>query len=215
MNTELTRRRFIRNTAVLGAGVASLATPRAIRAANKATNRIVVGVMGLYRGRAHIHRYLDIPNAEIGYVCDVDERRVASGLQDVTEKQDTAAQGITDFRRMLEDKNLDAVSIATPNFWHAPATILACSAGKHVYVEKPGSHNAREGELMVAAARKYRRVVQMGNQRRSHPAFIEGIAKLHEGVIGEVLFARCWFRSARGSIGKGQSAPIPEWLDWT
>src|SRR6185436_6564570 len=100
------------------------------------------------------------------------------------------------------------------NFWHAPATILACAAGKHVYVEKPGSHNAREGEMMVEAARKHGRLVQMGNQRRSQPGIIEGIERVRRGEIGRVLFARCWYSGARGSIGKGKEAPPPAWLDY-
>jgi predicted dehydrogenase len=115
---------------------------------------------------------------------------------------------------MLDDPSLDAVFIATCNHWHAPATILACKAGKHVYVEKPGSHNAREGELMVEAARKYERVVQMGNQRRTWPAIREAMEKLHAGAIGKVRFARCTYNSERGSIGRGKPAEVPEGLDW-
>ena len=115
---------------------------------------------------------------------------------------------------MLEDKTVDAISIAAPNHWHAPATILACAAGKHVYVEKPGSHNAREAELMAAAARQYDRKVQMGNQRRSWPGIIEMIEQLRGGVIGPIRYARCWYNSARGSIGKGKPAAVPASLDY-
>ena len=119
-----------------------------------------------------------------------------------------------DFRRILDDPSVDALFIATPNFWHAPATILACAAGKHVYVEKPGSHNAREGEWMVAAARKHKRVVQMGAQRRSWPGVLEGIAKLRAGVIGRVLSARCCYIASRPGIGRGQQVPVPDGLDY-
>ena len=125
---------------------------------------------------AHIAGYLALPNAEIGYICDVDSRAVEKGIAAVAKKQQRKPQGVKDLRRMLDNPDVDAVSIATPDHWHAPATILACAAGKHVYVEKPGSHNLRESELMVAAARKYKRVVQMGNQRRSWPWVIESIA---------------------------------------
>jgi len=104
--------------------------------------------------------------------------------------------------------------IAAPNFWQAPAAILACAAGKHVYVEKPGSHNAAEARLMVAAARKHDRKVQMGNQRRSLPAIIEAVDKVRGGAIGTPRFARCWYEATRGGIGKGQAAAVPEWLDW-
>ncbi len=120
-----------------------------------------------------------------------------------------------DLRQILDDKKVDAVFIATPNFWHAPATIMACAAGKHVYVEKPGSHNAWEAETMVAAARKHKRTVQMGNQRRSWPALIEAVEKLRGGVIGKLHYARCWYDNARKTIGKGKPAPIPENLDYT
>jgi predicted dehydrogenase len=115
---------------------------------------------------------------------------------------------------VLEDKAVDAISIAAPNHWHAPATILACAAGKHVYVEKPGSHNAGESALMVAAARRHDRKVQMGNQRRSWPAIIEMIEQLHSGIIGPLRYARCWYTNARGSIGKGKPAAVPSTLDY-
>ena len=116
---------------------------------------------------------------------------------------------------MLENPDVDAVSIATPDHWHAPATILACAAGKHVYVEKPGSHNLHESELMVAAARKYKRVVQMGNQRRSWPWVIEAIEALHAGELGQVCFARGWYTNHRASIGHGKQVPVPDWLDYS
>jgi predicted dehydrogenase len=114
----------------------------------------------------------------------------------------------------LEEPELDAVSIATPDHWHAPAAILACKAGKHVYVEKPGSHNGHESELLVAAARKYKRVVQMGNQRRSWPWVIEAIDALHSGELGNVYFARAWYTNHRASIGHGKVVPVPDWLDY-
>src|SRR5207249_2074081 len=130
-------------------------------------------------------------------ICDVDSRAIERGIAAVAKKQPRKPKGIKDMRQMLESKDLDAIFIATPNHWHAPATILACAAGKHVYVEKPGSHNPHEGELMVAAARKHKRVVQMGNQRRSFPALIEAVQKMREGVIGKVLYARTVYTSAR------------------
>jgi predicted dehydrogenase len=122
---------------------------------------------------------------------------------------------VKDIRTVLDDKAVDALFIAAPNFWHAPATILACAAGKHVYVEKPGSHNAQEGEWMVAAARKHKRIVQMGTQRRSWPAVVEAIEKLRAGVIGKVVSARTWYNANRGSIGRGKPVPVPAHLDYT
>jgi len=129
--------------------------------------------------------------------------------------QERPAKFVKDFREILSDPEVDVISIAAPNFWHAPATILACQAGKHVYVEKPGSHNAREGELMVEAARKNDRKVQMGNQRRSFPGIMEGMAKLHGGVIGTVRSGRANYFSGRKSIGQGKPAPVPANLDYT
>ncbi len=97
----------------------------------------------------------------------------------------------------MEDKSIDAIYIATPDHWHAPLTIMGCRAGKHVYVEKPLSHNPHEGELAVMAARKYNRVVQMGAQRRSAPVLTEGIEQLHKGIIGRVYFAKTWYTNMR------------------
>jgi len=116
---------------------------------------------------------------------------------------------------VLDDPNIDAVSIAMPDHWHTPATILACSARKHVYVEKPGSHNGEESEWIVAAARKYGRKVQMGNQRRSWPWVQEAIGALHAGELGQLYFARAWYTNHRASIGHGKPAPVPEWLDYS
>merc|ERR1711964_193185 len=109
-----------------------------------------------------------------------------------------APQGVTDFHRILEDKSVDALICAAPNHWHAPATILGCAAGKHVYVEKPCSHNPREGELMLEASRRHNRAVQMGSQRRSGPAWQAAIGKLHSGAIGRIYLVRAWYTSARG-----------------
>ncbi len=196
--------------------MATFGGPAILRAAESPGERIILGVMGANgRGMDHIGTYLSLTNTEIAYVCDVDRRAIDKGVAAVLKKQEKKPQGVNDFRRILDDPKVDALSIAAPNHWHAPATILACSAGKHVYVEKPCSHNPREGELMVAAARKYKRVVQMGNQRRSWTSVIEAINRLHEGEIGKVLFARTWYNNLLPSIGRGKPAPVPEWLDYS
>jgi len=158
---------------------------------------------------------LAVPDAEIAYVCDVDQRVAEKGVAAVASKQERKPTAITDLRRMLEDPRLDAVSIATPDHWHAPAAILACAAGKHVYVEKPGSHNLHESGLLVAAARKHKRVIQMGNQRRSWPWVIEAMHALHAGELGTVYFARGWYTNHRASIGRGHATTPPGGLDWT
>ena len=175
----------------------------------------MLGVMGVNgRGMELARGFNSGGGAEIAYLCDVDERATARAVKAVADKQARAPQGVKDFRRILDDKNVDALVIAAPDHWHAPATILACAAGKHVYVEKPASHNAREGELAVAAARKHKRVVQLGTQRRSYPSVMEAIGKLKGGVLGRVLMARGWYNNTRASIGHGQAAPVPEWLDY-
>jgi len=216
MNQSITRRDFLKRTSVLTAGLATAGSVRLARAAKGANDKILVGVIGCNaRGLAHIAAYLSLPNTEIAYICDVDSRAVDKGIAAVTKKQPSNPKGVKDMRRLFDDPNVDAVSIATPDHWHAPATILACAAGKHVYVEKPGSHNLHESELMVAAARKYRRVVQMGNQRRSWPWVIEAIQALHGGELGKLFFARAWYTNHRGPIGHGKEAPVPDWLDYS
>ncbi|HAB18797.1 MAG TPA: Gfo/Idh/MocA family oxidoreductase [Verrucomicrobiota bacterium] len=207
------RRQFLETSSSLAALLA-LGLPPAVLSESPA-KRVRVGVVGLGRGRDHIQAFLEVPQVEVAYVCDVDERRLGPAVKAISDRTGHAPSTAKDFRRILEDPTIDAISVAAPNFWHAPATILACAAGKHVYVEKPGSHNIREAQLMVAAARKYRRQVQMGNQRRSVPQIMEAIARVRAGEIGPVRFARCWYSNARGTIGRGQPAPVPAELDYT
>jgi predicted dehydrogenase len=121
---------------------------------------------------------------------------------------------VKDFRHMLDDPEVDALVCAAPNHWHAPASILACSAGKHAYVEKPCSHNPREGELLVEAARKNKRCVQMGNQRRSGDKITEAMTLLHEGRLGRVYYSRSWYAANRGPIGTGTPAEVPPNVDY-
>lgn len=213
MNQNTSRRNFLKQTTVLTAGAALL--PRSLRAGspNETVRVAVIGCNG--RGLGHIAALLEVPHVEIACICDVDRRAVEKGIAAVQKKQARAPKGATDLRRVLEDPEIDAVTIATPDHWHAPATILACAAGKHVYVEKPGSHNLRESEWIVAAAHKHQRVVQMGNQRRSWPWVAEAMAALHGGELGKVSFARGWYTNKRPSIGKGQVVPVPEWLDYS
>ncbi len=210
----LGRRQFLKSTA-LGAGILLSRRFPSLQGAESPNKKIVVGVMGTNgRGMAHIDAYLSLPDTEVAYVCDVDSRAIEKAAAAVVRRNRKRPQGVSDFRQILEDPAVDVISVATPNHWHAPAAILACAAGKHVYVEKPGSHNPREGELIVQAARKNNRVVQMGNQRRSWPHIIEAVQRLHAGEIGRVLFARTWYNNARPSIGRGAQVPPPDWLDY-
>jgi len=208
MSHELNRRSVMKASAAATAGIGVLSVTGA------ASRKVRVGVMGLGRGLGHIRGLLGVKDVEIAYVCDPDKERIARGLSQVAKGQEKAPEGVTDFRRMLDDKSVDAITIAAPNFWHAPATILACEAGKHVYVEKPGSHNAKEAELMVKAARKYKRKVQMGNQRRSYDKVAEAVQRIKEGVIGKVYSGRSWYTNTRPSIGRGRKVAIPTNLDF-
>lgn len=212
----VTRRDFLQASTLASAALLATHVHAGNQPAESPSETISCGVMGLSRGLVHVGRILEsTKQARLTYICDVDQNRLAQGMKTVESKdKDAKPQPVQDFRRMLDDQSLDAVFIATCNHWHAPATILACKAGKHVYVEKPGSHNAREGELMVEAARKYQRVVQLGNQRRTWPAMREAIQKLHAGAIGKVRYARCVYEADRGSIGRGKPADVPENLDW-
>ena len=133
-----------------------------------------------------------IDGVEIGALSDVDSRAIEKAGRALAQRQTREPGVTTDFRKVPEDASIDAVVIATPDHWHAPAAIAACQAGKHVYVEKPGSHNGSEAELLVRTASKHRRVVQMGNQRRSWPGVIEAIEAVRGGRIGRVYHARAW-----------------------
>jgi len=215
MNDTITRRTFLKRTSVLSAGLTAWNGARTLRAAPRPNDKVRVAVIGCNnRGMNHIRAYLSLPQSEIAYICDVDSRALKKGIAAVAKTQSRTPKGVADLRRVLEDPDVDAISIATPDHWLTPATVLACAAGKHVYVEKPGSHDGHESEVIVAAARKYKRVVQMGNQRRSWPWVQEAIQALHAGELGQLYFARAWYTAHRSSIGQAKPAAIPEWLDY-
>ena len=215
MQPSTTRRAFLQNSAVSGATLAAASASRWLRAADSPQQVVTLGVIGTNgRGTALAGSFAELGGARVAYVCDVDERVIDKAAQAVTSKQGGTPKRVTDLRRILDDPSVDAVIVATPDHWHGPATILACAAGKHVYVEKPASHNPREGELMVAAARKNNRVVQLGSQRRSMPGIVEAIGRVHAGEIGRVLFSRGWYNANRKSIGRGKPAPVPASLDY-
>lgn len=213
MPQPLSRRRFAHT---LGVAAAGAALARTLRADDPPAERVTLGVMGLNgRGTALCEAFAAAGGATIAYLCDVDERAIGKATAALASAQREAPRGVRDFRKILDDRRVDALVVATPDHWHAPATILACAAGKHVYVEKPASHSGREGELMVEAARKHNRVVQLGTQRRSAADHREAIERLRGGEIGRVLLARSWYAGGRGSIGRGTPAPPPAWLDWS
>lgn len=204
-----------------GAALASLSLSRNHNMAQQASEaespgeKIVMGVMGVNgRGSALARGMMAASNTEIAYICDVDSRAAVRAGDLVAEVQKKQPNVVGDFRRILDDNSVDALIVAAPNHWHAPATILGCAAGKHVYVEKPCSHTPEEGEMAVQAARKYKRIVQMGTQRRSQPLMIEAIKRIHEGELGRVLYSRTWYNNRRPSIGHGKTTSVPDWLDW-
>ncbi len=177
--------------------------------------RVKVAMMGVNsRGFALANSFAVQPDCEVLYVCDVDTRAADKCIASVAKKQSPSPKAQPDFRKALEDKNVDALVVAAPDHWHAPAAILASKAGKHVYLEKPCSHNPHEGELLVSAAAKYKNVIQMGNQRRSWPNVVAGINELKAGTIGRPYMAKCWYTNNRPSIGTGKEAPVPSWLNY-
>lgn len=216
--SKLDRREFLQSSTLAAAAVLAHRVHASGAQAESPSEQLRAGVVGMGRGLSHAAAILKASNADLTYVCDVDSGRLERGMKAVAPSVEAKGAQmptpIKDLRRMLDDPKLDAVFIAACNHWHAPAAIMACAAGKHVYVEKPGSHNPWEGEMLVKAARKYQRKVQMGNQRRTWGGVAAGIQKLKDGAIGEVKFARCWYNSLRPTIGKGKEVPVPESLDY-
>lgn len=216
----LTRRDFLKSS--VGAGLA-LGMPRFATAADTSSEvRIaVVGLGGINipggvggRGRQLIKSFLKVSGVKIAALCDVDKAILDDGAKLLKERGESVATHV-DFRRVLDDKNIDAVVLATPNHWHALGTIWACQAGKDVYVEKPFSYNIWEGRQMVAAARKYKRIVQVGTQRRSSTVLPVAFDYLRSGQLGAIRFAHALVSRARNSIGKVSApTPVPETVDY-
>ncbi|QEG36308.1 Gfo/Idh/MocA family protein [Bythopirellula goksoeyrii] len=215
MSLPIHRRHFLKSSLVAGSTVGLLKNSSPAGEFVSANDTIILAVLGLNnRGLNHASDISQLPGVEIAYVCDVDERVIPRCIEVVAKNQKRKPKGVADFRKILDDKTVDAVTIAMPNHWHSAATILSCAAGKHVYVEKPCSQTAEEGEMMVLEAQKHDRVVHMGNQRRSCPFYIEAVSKLHAGVIGNVLLARTWYNNRRESIGIGKVTTPPKELDF-
>ncbi len=213
----LDRREFLRDTSLAGLGLvtATHVPSPALYFRGSPSEKVVVAVMGLNgRGMVLARNFMRSQNTEVAYLCDVDAVVLAKAQGELQQDAARSPKAISDFRRALDDTNVDALVIAVPDHWHAPAAILALKAGKHVYVEKPASHNARELELLVAAQRKYSRVVQVGNQQRSGVRSIEAIQAIRDGVIGRPYLARAWYANTRGTIGRGKAVPKPSHLDY-
>lgn len=203
--SSLTRRDFIRNSMAVGAGLA-LATPFSrARGANNDIRLAVIGVGGKGGGRdgagGHCASFRELKGVRLVAVCDADQTHVDRSVQSLGQRG-TAVKGYRDLREVLDDKNIDAISVATPNHWHALIAVWACQAGKDVYLEKPISHEIWEGRKIVEAARKYKRIVQTGTQNRSDVGLREVIPYIQEGNLGKILWVRALCYKQRNSLGK-------------
>ncbi|MBI1389712.1 MAG: gfo/Idh/MocA family oxidoreductase [bacterium] len=208
--TETTRRQFISRSALLASSAAL--TARASLAAN---NTVRIAILGLHgRGAQLANEFIQCKNTRIAALCDVDERTIPPVQEKVEKATGARPKAETDFRRLLEGDQIDALVVAAPDHWHAIAAIWACQAGKDVYVEKPASHDLTEGRLMVKAARKYGRVVQIGTQRRSATAIQNAMKFLHDGEIGPLHMARAWIVSQRPNIGHAEPEPVPDGVNY-
>jgi len=212
----VTRREFLDALAIGAAGLAVGTTAKSYGRILGSNDRLNFAVIGL-NGRAYAHLASLKANrstARISHVCDVDSNILKTFVDRTQQEMGEAGVAEKDFRRILQRKDVDAITIATPEHWQAPMAIAALQAGKHVYVEKPGSHNPAEGEMLVQAQQKHRKLVQLGTQQRSSPHTIEIVGKLREGIIGRTYFGKAWYVNTRESIGTGKEVPVPPQLDW-
>ncbi len=208
----LTRRDFLKSTMAAGVAMTLAAPYSRVLGANNDIRLAVVGTGG--QGSGHIRNFGKVPGVRIVAICDADRDHLGRHLENF-KKNNQDVTGYTDVRKLLDDKNIDVISSATPNHWHSLVTVLACQAGKDVYIEKPVSHEIWEGRKMVEAARKYNRIVQVGTQRRSSEAYQNAYEYIHQGNIGKILWVRGFCYKPRNSIGKVNGPqPIPESVDY-
>jgi predicted dehydrogenase len=212
----VTRRAFLERAALGTAGMAIGATAKSYGRIPGANERVNFAVIGLNsRAYAHLSSLkANRKDAQITHVCDVESNILAKYAGRVEQSMGYAPSSSGDFRKVLLEKDVDVITIATPDHWHAPMAIAGLQAGKHVYVEKPCSHNPAEGELLVQARDKYGKLVQMGTQQRSSPHTIEIVGKIHDGLIGRTYYAHAWYSNTRKSIGVGKPAAVPATLNW-
>lgn len=209
----MNRRDFVRQASVTAAGITILNFP--IFGKNAPSNKVVVAVMGVNSRGAYLAEcFSKLPNVEVAYICDVEDTAIANGLKPFATAT-RKPQVIKDVRELVTKKDFDVLIIAAPDHWHAPAALIAVANGKHVYVEKPCGHNPQEGEWLAAAEKKYGKLIQMGNQRRSFPNLIEAVRLVkEEKIIGETYLGKAWYANNRKSIGHGKEIPVPATLDF-
>ncbi|MEO6033753.1 MAG: Gfo/Idh/MocA family oxidoreductase, partial [Verrucomicrobiota bacterium] len=210
---SISRRSFLKHSSLAAAGITlSAQSWSQVTGANSEIRLAVIGLHG--RGEAHMEGFSNLPGVRITALCDVD-RNVLDGALGKLKKNGAELEGFTDIRKLLESKNVDAISIAMPNHWHSLAAIWGIQAGKDVYVEKPISHNVSEGRRTVEAARKYKKIVQTGAQARSSVAVQEAVAWVKAGNLGKIKIARGLCYKPRPSIGKvTEPTPIPASIDY-
>ena len=201
-------RRYFIGTAV----VAGLTAAKKTVAANEKVNVGLIGVGG--RGRGLMPDFAALPDVNVAYLCDVDQASLERATAILDREGIKRPPTTGDMRRIFDDKSIDAAVVATPDHWHAPSAILGCEAGKDIYVEKPCSHNVREGRLIIDAARYHKRIVQHGTQARSRPSTIRAVDYCKSGKIGEVLAAKAWDTQLRDDIGHKEDGPVPEGVNY-
>jgi predicted dehydrogenase len=206
---DLSRRDFVLGATALAAAAA---LPRVLRASPN--EKVGVAVLGAGRGAGLAQRFATLPDSQVVAVCEVDESRGHALAEQVGSLQGTTPPLVTDFRTLLERPDVDALAVATPDHWHAPATILACTAGKDVYVEKPASHNIAEGRLAVQAARKHGRIVQHGTNLRAVPYYQQAWDLLRQGAIGKVLMVKAINNQRRRRMEARPDEPVPAGVDY-
>ena len=211
------RRQFLKASAALTAA-STVAVPAVARSARSANDRFRVSVIGMRRGLAHALSLAQMAkkgdNLEIVSVCDCDMRTAETAAKRLDKQFGKRPATVQDLREIMDDKSIDGVSIGTPDHWHAPAAIWACQAQKDVFVEKPMAHTITEGRKMVEAARKYKRMVQVGTQCRSSQNIIEGVKQAQKGVIGRIYMARALSYKIHGGLGRHEPKKPPAELDW-
>jgi predicted dehydrogenase len=212
----MNRREFLDTFAAGAAGLAIGSSAKSYSQILGANDRLNFAIMGLrWRGYAHLSALMGNKDAaRVSHVCDVDSTILAKFAGIAEHELGYAPASDKDFRTVLQQKDVDAVTIATPDHWHTPLAIAALEAGKHVYVEKPCSHNPAEGAMLVQAQQKYQKHVQQGTQQRSCLRTMEAVDKIHNGLIGKAYFAKGWYSNTRKSIGIGKEVPVPAQLDW-
>jgi predicted dehydrogenase len=212
----VTRREFLDTFAAGAAGLAISSSAKSYGQILGSNDRLNFAICGLrWRGYAHLGALIaNKDTARVSHICDVDSDNLKKFATTAERELGYAPVSEKDFRHVLAQMEVDAVTIATPDHWHTPLAIAALQAGKHVYVEKPCSHNPAEGALLVQAQQKYQKHVQQGTQQRSCTRTIEAVDKIRNGLIGRPYFAKGWYMNSRKSIGTGKEAPVPPQLDW-